>query len=177
MSRHDHPTWPQGQEEIHRHLVAEHGHPEEVQIGGDGADSWHRDEHDEEDARLMLQVLGLDRPRLLTHVLLSECALGAGSASVVEPVGVDDQITHGDDVPVTRFYPAGSLVHTDLAERLIDAGFGDAVVELERPVVPVALDGDDLDEQRETFDVVAYSWPVVEPLDELDDDELDERRD
>ena len=80
---------------------------------------------------------------LLTHVLLSECALPMGRWTVVEPVGVNDQVTYGEGVPATRNYPAGSLVSAGLAERIVNAGFGEAVVELERPVVAIVLDGDD----------------------------------
>jgi hypothetical protein len=87
-------------------------------------------------------------------------------------VGINDQITIGENVPLTRHYPAGSLVHAGLAERLVNAGFGDAVVELARPVVVVAFEGDDEGDDsyvsgEETFGVEAYSLPVVEPADDF----------
>jgi hypothetical protein len=107
---------------------------------------------------------------LLTHVLISDCALSMGRGNLAEPVGVNDQITIGENVPLTRHYPAGSLVFAGLAERLVNAGFGDAVVELARPVVAVALEGDDEGDDPyvggETFGVGAYSLPVVEPADD-----------
>jgi hypothetical protein len=107
----------------------------------------------------------------LTHVLLSDCVLSMGHVNIAEPVGVEgfnDQITIAEDVPASRRYPAGSLVFAGLAERLVDAGFRDAVIELARPVVVVAFEGDDPESddpytREETFGVEAYSLPVVEP--------------
>jgi len=81
--------------------------------------------------------------RLLTHVLVSNAELSIGHADIVEPAGPNDQITHETDVPMSRGYPAGTLVDDQLAERLADAGFGEPIVQLGHPVVPVALDGDD----------------------------------
>lgn len=110
-----------------------------------------------------------DEPlNLLTHVLLSECALSMGLLDFVEQVGVDDQITL-TNVPTLRSYPAGSLVFPSLAKRLVDAGFGDAIVELARPVVAVAFEGDDESDPyvtEDTFAVEAYSLPIVEPVED-----------
>ncbi len=108
---------------------------------------------------------------LLTHVLLSECGLPMGRWTVAELVGVNDRITH-EEAPATRTYPAGSLVSAGLAERIVNAGFGEAVVELERPVVAVVLDGDDESDDgyfgsAETFSVTAYSVGAVEAVDDL----------